>query len=328
LLTYETEDLSVPPRTSHLAILLCTMNIGGLYPCELMRRRNPENGVLGWLKYQLPAQLTITTESLTIREAESLLLLADFTRPSIDSFHLVQENIVRIDHKDGKLTVAIKINSRQLKELVKELHRKEYPRIINQVVKAAECSSSSLGKRRLGQPMRLPDLNDRLVQENVLSLLFDPHFVEFVEGLQAMINGFKGILDPYEPKAEAQTEAEKHKIESVLVPVPVPVSESMPSSVVSVESTKDRFPAVTKISCLFSIDKGQEGEPEHEHDSHEHENKRRYIEQCECVKDLGPKAEEENSNDDEEDDLYFDPSADGILRSSTSGNGSIFSDSG
>jgi hypothetical protein len=183
-------------------------NSGGIYPCILMKRTNSDDGVLGWLQYKTPAQFSLTVDSLTIRETESLLLLADFTRPSIDSFHLVKENIVRIDQRDSKNAIAIKINAKQLKELVRELQRKEYPRIINQVVKA---SSSVLGKRSWARTsIDFPNLNDKLVQEYVLSLLFDPRFEDFVVRLHAVVSGFRGVLDQYKPNV-SDTDGERER---------------------------------------------------------------------------------------------------------------------
>jgi hypothetical protein len=213
-----------------LPLLVTMSNSGGIYPCILMKRTNSDDGALGWLQYKTPAQFSLTVDSLTIRESESLLLLADFTRPSIDSFHLVKENIVRIDQRDSKNAIAIKINAKQLKELVRELHRKEYPRIINQVVKA---SSSVLGKRSWARTsIDLPNLNDKLVQEYVLSLLFDPRFEDFVVRLHGVVSGFRGVLDQYKPSA-SDTDGEQERKVARTSPTIVTEDSSNSSSTLS-----------------------------------------------------------------------------------------------
>ena len=273
-------------------------NSGGIYPCILMKRMNSYDGLLGWLQYKTPAQCTLTADSLTIRESESLLLLADFTRPSIDSFHLVKENIVRIDQRDSKNAIAIKIDSKQLKELVRELHRKEYPRIINEVGKAATAASSVLGKRSWARTsIDLPDLNDNLVHEYVLSLLFDPRFEDFVVGLQAVVGGFRGVLEQYQQpiSTNASASASASVSDTNITGKPrckvartVAAASTAASAAIVTEDSSNSSTLSRSLSLPLSLSAADEV----------------------CAAKRSTSIEDA----DDDDDFYFDPKADGIHR--------------
>jgi len=168
---------------------------GGIYTCKLLRQ-DTSKGLVQWIQRKETARLTISRESLIIREISSGCLLADFPRASITAFRLVKKDVISVEDVERSNKLAIRFDPRQLGELVKELHRHEYPKISNQIAEAIETSSSILGKRKHG-PMRLPDLNDVLVQENILEMLFNPKFNEFVHQLQCVVDGFRGQLEPY-----------------------------------------------------------------------------------------------------------------------------------
>ena len=73
--------------------------------------------------------MTISDESLSVRDSTSGSLLADFPKAIISTFHLVFEGVVRLDHVDGKTKIAVVITNRLLVALVKELKDKKFPGI-------------------------------------------------------------------------------------------------------------------------------------------------------------------------------------------------------
>jgi hypothetical protein len=172
------------------------MFAGGVYPCRLLKRRNPPLGADLWIEHKESARFNLTVESLLIRESVSGRLLADFPRAFIKAFRMIGKNIIIVDNVDKFGKAAIKFEANQLGELVKELHHKAYPRIHNQILSALESSTSILGKRKHGS-IELPNLSSHLVQENIIAMLYNPGFADFVRQLQSVVNGFCGVLEPY-----------------------------------------------------------------------------------------------------------------------------------
>lgn len=169
----------------------------GVYKCKLLKQ-DVSKGQLHWIQRKEQAKFTISPESLILRDISSGYLLADFPRTSITAFRLVKKDVLSVEDVDRVCKLAIRFDPSQLGELVKELHRKSFPKISNQICEALETSSSILGKRKHG-PIELPDLTNVLVQENVLELLFNPRFGDFVQHLHHIVDGFRGkLLEPYD----------------------------------------------------------------------------------------------------------------------------------
>ena len=153
--------------------------------------------------------MTISDESLSVRDSTSGSLLADFPKAIISTFHLVFEGVVRLDHVDGKTKIAVVITNRLLVDLVKELKDKKFPGIKNSIGKAARSSSaitssstdnqSGFKRQRLdtqGNHLSLPELPDvtnDIVAFHALQILMDPQFADFVDGLERIVESVESV---------------------------------------------------------------------------------------------------------------------------------------
>ncbi len=153
--------------------------------------------------------MTISEESLSVRDSTSGSLLADFPKAIISTFHLVFEGVVRLDHVDGKTKIAVVITNRLLVDLVKELKDKKFPGIKNSIGKAASSSSaitssstdnqSGSKRQRLdtqGNHLSLPELPDvtnDIVAFHALQILMDPQFADFVDGLERIVESVESV---------------------------------------------------------------------------------------------------------------------------------------
>ena len=162
------------------------------YDVELMRRRDSSKGV-GYLQYKGRCHMFITSESLTIRDCVSGSLLVDFPRVIIDSFHLVANTVIRINHVNGETAIAIKIQRDKLISLVKELKLLKYKGIKNAIDEATTGHKRQRlndNTKRDVMGLNLPDLTDELVAFHVMNLMIDPRFVPFVAGLERIVERF------------------------------------------------------------------------------------------------------------------------------------------
>lgn len=135
-----------------------------------------------WVELKNKANTLIAESGLLIRDLANNILIADFPTITIKSIVALNEYLVLINTNDIKIVLKFRDQTKTA-IFLKSIHEAK----MNHLIKNAEDNNHLNDDNGFN----LPTLNDPVVQEFVLMLLFSDDFKLFVNELKVLLNNFK-----------------------------------------------------------------------------------------------------------------------------------------